>query len=95
MVFIRIKEPPMNYGFVKIPFRKALVGLTFPIATDEKLAKRPIGIGPDNTGVYLIPRSEAIVALRKANRRTAADFWESLKFDYIRVDEEIREVVKE
>ncbi len=94
MSYIRITATPLNYGFVPKPFREAWLNLKLPIATDEELARKPLGIGLNSSDVHLVPHLKAVAALREAGRENAAGFWELRQISYLRFEKGICEVVE-
>ncbi len=52
--------------------RRAFVGITVPI--DEAAVRRELGKVPDDGRYYVMPL-DVVIAMAKADRQSAADYW--------------------
>jgi hypothetical protein len=90
-----VKVPP---GFAPKKIRSAWIGgVEIPLVSPEEAKQDPpsgAGVGNDNVDVYLVLRTEAITALRRAGKDKVASYWEGLPLGkYLRFRKNVCEIV--
>ncbi len=91
-----IAVPPGSLAPYSI--RKQWVGLQIPLVTDEQLRQNPLSgfrQGNQNSGGYLVLRSEAIAALEAAGHLFEAGYWEGVTAGaYLQFKKDVCELVE-